>query len=128
MQELYVEGVASHDDPESCVVVREGGSEALAGARAGGAIEPRNPLLRDADAVKPSGRPCRQSRYREWLADPARSKNPSMYGNSMRENREVPSSPVRSINQAGRSGKAKAVRLRCTRMGSRMGAYYLRCR
>jgi hypothetical protein len=40
MQELYIEGVASHDDPESCVVVCKDGSEALAGARAGGAIEP----------------------------------------------------------------------------------------
>ena len=43
MKELYIEGVASHDDPESCVGVREGGSEALTGARAGRAIEPRNP-------------------------------------------------------------------------------------
>ena len=44
MKELYIEGVASHDDPESCVGVRKDGSEALAGARAGRAIEPRNPL------------------------------------------------------------------------------------
>src|SRR6478736_1340459 len=42
MEELYVEGVATHGGPESCVVVREGGGEALTGARAGRAIEPRN--------------------------------------------------------------------------------------
>ena len=42
MEELYVEGVATHDDPESCVVVCEDGGEALTGARAGRAIEPRN--------------------------------------------------------------------------------------
>jgi hypothetical protein len=29
--------------------------------------------------------------------DPARSKNQGMYGNSMRENREIPCSPVRLI-------------------------------
>ena len=42
MRELYIEGVAIHDDPESCVGVREGGGEALTGVRAGWAIEPRN--------------------------------------------------------------------------------------
>ena len=51
MRELYIEGVATHDDPESCVVVREGGGEALTGARAGRAIEPRNQGVRGADAV-----------------------------------------------------------------------------
>ena len=39
---LYVEGVAIHADPESCVGVREGAGEALTGERAGRAIEPRN--------------------------------------------------------------------------------------
>jgi hypothetical protein len=45
MEELYVEGVATHGGPESCVVVCEGGGEALTGARAGRAIEPRNVLF-----------------------------------------------------------------------------------
>jgi len=35
MQASYVEGVATHNDPESCVVVREGAGEALTGARTG---------------------------------------------------------------------------------------------
>jgi hypothetical protein len=39
------------------------------------------------------------------------SKNPCMRGISMRENREVPCSPVRLIAGAGRPGKAEAVRL-----------------
>ncbi len=34
MKEPYVEGVATHDGPESCVV-RKGGGEALTGVRAG---------------------------------------------------------------------------------------------
>jgi hypothetical protein len=42
MEELYVEGVATYGRPESCVVVCEGGGEALTGPRAGRAIEPRN--------------------------------------------------------------------------------------
>ena len=42
MRELYIEGVAIHGDPESCVGVCEGIGEALTGARAGRAIEPRN--------------------------------------------------------------------------------------
>jgi hypothetical protein len=44
MRELYIEGVATHDGPESCVDVRKGGGEALTGVRAGWAIEPRNDL------------------------------------------------------------------------------------
>ena len=42
MRTLYVEGVATHDGPESCVGVRKGAGEALTGVRAGWAIEPRN--------------------------------------------------------------------------------------
>ena len=35
MKEPYIEGVANHDDPESCAGVRKGDGEALTGARAG---------------------------------------------------------------------------------------------
>ena len=42
MEELYVEGVAIHGGPESCVGDPRGRGEALTGARAGRAIEPRN--------------------------------------------------------------------------------------
>ena len=42
MRESYIEGVAIHDGPESCVGDRKAGCEALTGARAGWAIEPRN--------------------------------------------------------------------------------------
>jgi hypothetical protein len=44
MRALYIEGVAIHDDPESCVGGREDDGEALTGAHAGRAIEPRNGL------------------------------------------------------------------------------------
>ena len=42
MRELYIEGLATHDDPESCAGVREGVGEALTGVRVGWAMEPRN--------------------------------------------------------------------------------------
>jgi hypothetical protein len=51
MKESDIEGVAIHDDPESCVGVREGVGEALTGAHVGGVIEPRNPWSRGADVV-----------------------------------------------------------------------------
>jgi hypothetical protein len=35
MKEPYIEGLANHDDPESCVGTREGNGEALTGARTG---------------------------------------------------------------------------------------------
>ena len=52
MEELYVEGLATHGDPESCVDDPRGRGEALTGARAGRAIEPRNHRVRGADAVQ----------------------------------------------------------------------------
>lgn len=42
MRELYVEGVATHGGPESCVDDPRGRGEALTGVRAGRVIEPRN--------------------------------------------------------------------------------------
>jgi hypothetical protein len=107
MRALYVEGVATHGGPESCVGVREGSGEALTGVRAGRAIEPRNQGIRGADAVKASGRQHRGRRYREPSADPARSENLGMYGISMRENREVPRSPVPPITGRAAQGRPR---------------------
>jgi hypothetical protein len=107
MEELYAEGLATHGDPESCVVAREGGGEALTGARAGQAIEPRNHRVRGADAVYECGRQHRRWRYREPLVGPARSETLRMYGTSMRENREVPRSPVRLITGRAAQGRPR---------------------
>ena len=111
-EELYVEGLASHDGREPCAGAREDAGEASVAARAGQAIEPRNHRVRGADAVYESGRQHRQRRYRESLAGPARSETLRMYGTSMRENREVPRLARPADHRAGRSGKAEAGRLR----------------
>jgi hypothetical protein len=46
MEELCAEGLAPHGDPESCAASCEGRGEALTGARAGLAIEPRKMQIR----------------------------------------------------------------------------------
>ena len=107
MQESYIEGLANHDDPESCVGVREGVGEALTGARAGRAIEPRNQRIRGADVVYGNGRQHHQQRYRELLVGPARSENHGMYGTSMRENREVPRSPAWLVTGRAAQGRPR---------------------
>jgi RNA-directed DNA polymerase len=98
MRELHVEGLATHDGPESCVDVCEGVGEALTGVRAGRAIEPRNQGDRGADAVVQAEGNIAGGVRRESLADPARSENLSMYGIFMREIREIPRLPLRVIS------------------------------
>jgi hypothetical protein len=107
MRALYIEGVAIRGGPESCVGVREGVGEALAGVRVGRAIEPRNHLIRGADAVSRGGRQHRRQRYRELSAGPARSENLCMRGISTRENREIPRSPVRLISGRAARGRPR---------------------
>jgi hypothetical protein len=109
MKESYESGVATHIGPESCGAARKGGVEALTGERAGRVFSRERNLLRDADAVRRSGRPHRVHRYREVLLSPARSETPSTYGNTSRGNREIPS-PPRAAVALGRIGKSKDVR------------------
>jgi hypothetical protein len=78
MEELYVEGLATHGGPESCVDDPRGRGEALAGARAGRAIEPRNRNNRGADAVQEVEGNIAGGVMREPLAGPARSENQGM--------------------------------------------------
>jgi RNA-directed DNA polymerase len=82
MEEPYIEGVATHGGPESCVGVREG-------------------LL--SREIKEFGvpTPSKQAEgniaggvMRESPGDPARSENLCVYGIFMRENREIPRSPA----------------------------------
>src|SRR5687768_15918444 len=114
MQESYIEGLASHNDPESCTDVREGTDEALTGARAGGAIELRNvnpalgQALRGADAVSVGGRPHPKPRRGKRLWDLAQSKTSRMHGNISYGSREIPWSSA--AHSADRIGKSKDLR------------------
>jgi|SRR6185369_10106184 hypothetical protein len=109
MKESYECEVATHIGPESCGAAREGGVEALTRERAGRVFSRVRNSLRDADAVRRSGRPHPRLRYREVPRDPARSETPCTYGNTSRGNREIPR-PPRAEFALGRSGKSKDVR------------------
>jgi RNA-directed DNA polymerase len=104
MKESHIEGVATHDDPESCAGAREGGGEALTGARAGQVTEPRNVQSMGADAVKRGGRQHVGHRQREMPAGPARSKTLCTCGISARENREI-CGPLGAMVRRAASGR-----------------------
>jgi|SRR5882724_3867683 len=97
MQESYEGEVATHIGPESCGAARKGGVEALTGERAGRVFSRVRDLVRDADAVRRSGRRDRVHRNREVYQSPARSKTPCTYADTSRGNREIPSSPQAAV-------------------------------
>jgi RNA-directed DNA polymerase len=111
MKESYVEGIATHDGPESCAAARKGSCEALTGVRAGRVSSREMDLLRDADAVRRGGKQNRAHRYREMRPSLARSETPGTYGNTSHENREVLCPPA-ADGAAGRAGKSKDARWR----------------
>ena len=104
MREPYIEGLAIHGGPESCVVVREDAGEALTGVRAGRAIEPRNQGDRGADAVNYAEGNIAGGAIAS-RSGPCAVGEPGMHGISMRENREIPRSPARLI--AGRAAQGR---------------------
>ena len=111
MRELYIEGVAIHGGPESCVGVREGGGEALTGVRAGRAIEPRNQSF-----GVPTPSPWRKATPARALSraagGPRAVGEPGHVRNLHAREPGDPTLARRVIGEAGRSGKAEAVRLR----------------
>ena len=109
MQKSYECEIASHIGPESCGAACKGGDEALTGERAGRVFSRVRKSLRDADAVRRSGRPHRVHRYREVCQSPARSETPCTYEDTSLGNREIPSPPKAAV-AVGRVGKSKDVR------------------
>src|SRR5437660_2098907 len=109
MKESYVEGIASHDGPESCGVLRKGRAEALTGVGAGRVLSRERALVREADAVGRSGRQNRAHRYGEMRSAPARSETPCTQRNTSHENQEIPCSPA-ADGAVGRVGKSKDAR------------------
>ena len=109
MKESYGEGLATHTGPESCGAAREGGDEALTGERMGRVFSRVRTILRDADAVRRSGRQHPAHRYREVRRNPARSETPGTYGSTLRGNREIPCPPG-ADSAPGRVGKSEDTR------------------
>ena len=109
MQKSYECDVATHIGPESCGAARKSSVEALTGERAGRVFSRERFFLRDADAVRRSGRHHPVHRYREVQGSPARSETPCTYVDTSRGNREIPS-PPRATVAWGRIGKSKDTR------------------
>jgi hypothetical protein len=109
MRKSYECELATHIRPESCGAARKDGVGALTGERAGQVFSRVRNSLRDADAVRRSGRPHRVHRYREVCQSPTRSETPCTYRDASRGNREIPS-PPRVAVALGRIGKSKDVR------------------
>lgn len=120
MRELHGEGLASHPGPESCGYARKGHSEALTGVRAGRPLSRetrrlgcrRCPHMRKATPTTSIKRCTRDgSLASEMWKDPTRSRNPSMYGTSLCENRETPCTCA-GDSPAERAENPKGVRQR----------------
>ena len=96
MKELYIEGLANHNDHESCASACKGVGEALTVAHTGWAIEPRN--MPESERRRPRHErkaTLNESRKQDafrlcGVGDPERVGNPCMCGNSSHENRESP--------------------------------------
>jgi hypothetical protein len=104
----YVEGVAIHSGPESCAVIREGGSEALTGVRIGQVLSRERSIYSGADMVS------NMEGNTDWrvMRAPGRPgvvEDPGMCGCSLHGNREI----------LGLAGKALPVRIGKVRNRSR---------
>jgi len=110
MEELYIEGVAIHDDPEPCVGIREDAGEASVGAHVGRAIEPRNdqfgvPTLLVVRKATPTAALSRVAGGPRVVGEPVHAWN---------LHAREPGGPVLvdpTDRRTGRPGKAEAVRL-----------------
>ena len=107
MQELYVEGVATHDGPESCVGVREGVGEALTGGRVGQAIEPRNQQFGVPTLFKGRKATSLRALGASPQGIPRGRRTRACTRVSMRENREGPCLPVQAVTGRAVQGTRK---------------------
>ncbi len=105
MKESYSEGMADHTGLRSYAGIRKDAGGTLTEVRAGRVLSHEIAQNRDADAVAVSGRQYRLQRTPMLQKNPARSKAPSMCGNILNGNWEIP----RSSAKADRVGKSKDI-------------------
>ena len=89
MRVLYVEDLAGHDGPESCVVAREGGCEALTGVHAGRVSSLEKLSVQGADAVEIGGRQHETARHGKCRPSPAWSKTSRTHASHLQGNRDI---------------------------------------
>ena len=106
MKEPHIEGVATHDGPESCVDVRKGVGEALTGVRVGEVLS-REIIPSGCRRGSGPGRQHDQARYRESLVGPARSEALCMHDNLHAREPGDPSNRPRQLVAVGRIGEAE---------------------
>jgi hypothetical protein len=97
MKVSYVEGLASHGGPESCVCTGNGAGEALTGVRAGRvlsreihALRRKVQVVRGAEVVEISRRQHRCCRIGKAASDPARSETLCTRACNSLGNRDIP--------------------------------------
>lgn len=90
MKESYVEGLANHNDPESCAGIGNGASEALTGERASWVLSPEiGECVSGAVVLLTCGGNTAYTASGEGCADPAGSETPGVHGSLLRGNREA---------------------------------------
>ena len=96
MKESYSEGMASHAGLGSYAGIRKSAGGTLIEVRAGLVLSREIAKNRGADVVATSGRQNRVQRKPMLQENPARSKTPSMHGNTLGRNWEIPLSSAKS--------------------------------
>ena len=96
MKESYSEGVASHAGLGSYAGIRESAGGTLIEVRAGRVLSREIATNRGADVFAENGRQHRLQRTPMLQENPARSKTPSMHGNILNGNWEIPPSSAKA--------------------------------
>jgi hypothetical protein len=114
----HIEGLATHDDPESCGHAREDVSEALTGAHAGRVLSREIEIVPGAEVVSGAEGTTRRTDRREERRDLARSTTDPEH--VWKRHAREPGDPVAALGDGvgGRGGKSEDAIHRCTAAGS----------
>ena len=114
----HIEGLATHDDPESCGHARKDVAEALTGAHAGRVLSREIEIFPGAEAVFGAEGDTRSTDRREGLWGLARSTTDPEH--AWKRHAREPGGPVAALGDGagGRGGKSEDAIHRCTAAGS----------